>query len=67
MSFLQLRLSEVVAGTHKIFRGLADSGDILRAHITPESFHRGLQEMGVDLAPSETDKLFKDLDANDKG
>jgi len=31
----------------KIFLRLADSNSMLEALITPESFHRGMAEMGV--------------------
>ena len=54
-------------GTHKIFLGLASSNDIIEARITPESFHRGLREMGIGLEESETDRLFRELDADQKG
>jgi len=44
---LLLRWSEVVVDMQKIFLRLADSNSMLEALITPESFHRGMAEMGV--------------------
>ena len=44
---IQLRLSEAVEGTFKIFRKCAGSDDVVRAYVTPESLHRTLKQMGV--------------------
>jgi len=60
-------LSELIISTQKTFLHLADSDSLVEGHITPESFYQGLGIMGVALKQSETDKLFRELDINNKG
>ena len=47
--FLQECLSKMIVEIEDIFLRLADSGDILKARVTLESFQRGLAGMGVSL------------------
>ena len=70
MSFaIQLRLSEVVLGTRKIFLTLCagDKASGLEAHITPESFHLGLRKVGVEVGEGESQQLFEALDRDKAG
>ena len=47
--FLQECMSKMIVEVEDIFLRLANSGDILEARVTLESFQRGLAGMGVRL------------------
>ena len=66
---MQLRLSEVVIGTRKIFLKLCagNKASGLEAHITPESFYLGLHKVGVDVGEAESQQLFEALDRDKVG
>lgn len=66
---MQLRLSEVVVGTRKIFLELCagDKSSGLEAYITPQSFHLGLHKVGVEVGEAESQRLFEALDQDKVG
>ena len=66
---MQLRLSEVVLATRKIFLKLCagDEASGLEAHITSGSFHHGLHKVGVEVGEGESQQLFEALDRDKVG
>jgi len=47
-----------MTNNHNIFLTLADSPDILTAHITPHSFHTGLNKVKVGVANKTSSALY---------
>ena len=69
LTLIQLRLSEVVEGTRKIFLELSSGHECSGsgAFITKDSFHHGIHRLGVSATETETERFFEELDRDKAG